>query len=598
MDFDRFIEKDILNFLDKRTVEIASQAAHLREEEFSLFEISSDYSKDLNEALKDGNISRARQILEEVKIKYVQAPEGSASKKRLYSVIEEMYERIRDFEEGNTHSSLLDTIKGYEKKVLLSNQNAFSNKKDEELALVVSTISLKEKEIEEILSKDDLSSMDIEKAAKDYKELKDLVSKIPADKVELKSKMSEKAVGLYKEIRKAINNKTKEEMPDKDPMQEARLLDERLEEVRMIKENIVTAHTSISQALRKKDLTTAVKEYRKLKNLCESFPRELPEEKTALLAEAVSLYEKISGLKAYLQRKSRHQEDKRHIDQASVEESPKPLAPEQQISHLKFVHPTGDAIHDLLNEVDVSHRKIEEHLMQEDIKGAVAEYAHLKLLCSKYPKENDPEEKVSLLAGALAAFESIRRTKETIARRKKEEHEKRLQEEEDAARFSQLRSELLEKISKVKELLAQKDSQGAIKAYADLKEFFNNYPDDELEQKKQLYEEILSAHFDMSLLDKDFKNKSPISSVDKITEIKAGIKRAESFISKSRLEDAGHEILEVKHKIALLPREEFDEKYTLLKETEELEHKLIVEKNLESAEDKKASMQAMRPVQV
>jgi hypothetical protein len=593
MDFDRFIEKDILSFLDKRTVEIASQAAHLREEEFSLFEISSDYSKDLNEALKDGNIARARQILEEVKIKYVQAPEGSSSKKRLYSVIEEMYERIRDFEEGNTHSSLLDTIKGYEKKVLLSNQNAFSNKKDEELALVLSTISLKEKEIEELLSQDDLSSMDIEKAAKDYKELKDLVNKIPVDKVELKSKMSDKAVGLYKEIRKAINNKTKEEMPEKDPAQEARLLDERLEEVRMIKENIVAAHTSISQSLRKKDLTTAVKEYRKLKNLCESFPRELPEEKTALLAEAVSLYEKISGLKAYLQRKNKH-----HVIQANTEQSQKPIAPEQQISHLKFVHATGDAIHDLLNEVDVSHRKIEEHLMQEDIKGAVAEYAHLKLLCSKYPKENDPEEKVSLLAGALAAFESIRRAKETIARRKKEEHEKRLQEEEDAARFSQLRSELLEKISKVKELLAQKDSQGAIKAYADLKEFFNNYPDDELEQKKQLYEEILSAHFDMSLLDKDFKNKSPISSMDKIAEIKAGIRRSESFISKSRLEDAGHEILEVKHKIALLPREEFDEKYTLLKETEELEHKLIVEKNLESAEDKKILLQAVRPVQV
>ena len=49
--------------------------------------------------------------------------------------------------------------------------------------------------------------------------------------------------------------------------------------------------------MKNRKLKESIQEYKHLKTLCEAFPQHLEEEKTALLADALSMYEQIKKLK-------------------------------------------------------------------------------------------------------------------------------------------------------------------------------------------------------------------------------------------------------------------------------------------------------------
>jgi len=98
MDFDKFVERDIMEFLDKQAMLVAEKADGIREEEFDLYEITKDYAKEISETLKNEDLKKAKQIFEDVKTRYQKAPDSSLSKKRLYTIMEEIYERIKDYE--------------------------------------------------------------------------------------------------------------------------------------------------------------------------------------------------------------------------------------------------------------------------------------------------------------------------------------------------------------------------------------------------------------------------------------------------------------------------------------------------------------------
>ena len=76
------------------------------------------------------------------------------------------------------------------------------------------------------------------------------------------------------------------------------------------------------------------------------------------------------------------------------------------------------------------------------------------------------------------------------------------------------------------------------------------------------------------------KNPAQTSSKEKISNIDKGLEEANALLDKSRVEEATHKLLEAKHKIEMLPKEAFDEKYRLLKKTEEIEHKMLFVKNI------------------
>jgi hypothetical protein len=568
MDFEKFIEDDMLKYLDKRMTEIADQTSLLREEEFSMFEITSDYSKEINDALKSGNVVQAKQILEEVKTKYVQAPQDTISKKRLYTIMEEIYERIKDSEEGNKES-LLDTIKGYEEEGLFSRPEFFKKKVEDSIGLIISAISQTEKAIEEETAKENPTIFDAEKAAKSYKELKELIKRIPDDHEDLKGRASERALSLYYAIKKIKDSLqyTGKESAASNPDDDVKNLENRLADIRILKVKIIDAHNNINKSLAKRDISGCIKEYRKLKKLCQNFPKELSQERIALLAEALSVFERIKMLKEEMNLANEKAEA------PSIKNSPvEPKPAENKITnHVQRIR----------DDIAISQRTIDEYLYQKDIRGSMKEYTHLKMLCKIFPKDPDPQEKVSILASALATFEKIRKAKDAIDKERKAEEERHNSEADEDAAFEEFKRELDDRISHVKEFLSQKDSQSAIAAYSEMKQLFNSYPDEPLKRKKALYDEILNSHLDMALLDKDFKNKSIVQSDAKAKEIRDGLLTTKELLAKNRTDEATHSLLEIKHKTLLLPNEEFDQKYNFLNEIDELEQRLLVSKNIQ-----------------
>jgi hypothetical protein len=350
-------------------------------------------------------------------------------------------------------------------------------------------------------------------------------------------------------------------------------LEERLAEIRLMKEKIIGIHDKINEALNNKDLLGAVKGYKQLKKLCQDFPKELSQERIALLAEALSVYEKIKALKDETGGK------------ISIDEKSNTSYELKKDNALSEPNPVDgkhvDPVQKIRDDIGLSQRIIEELLVQKNIKDAMREYTRLKMLCKIFPKAPNPEEKISVLASALAVFEKIKRTKDSIEREKKADEMKRAEDEYAQRKFEEFRSELDGKISHVKEFLSQKDTQSAIAAYADMKNFFNTYPDEPFEKKKLLYDDILNAHLDMALLDKDFKNKSIVQADAKIKEIRDGLISARELAASNRNEEVTNLILELKHKSMLLPSEEFDQKYNFIREIDDLEHRASYSSNIQ-----------------
>ena len=151
MDFDKFLEKDIISFLDQQALKVAEKSEGLREEEFDLYEVTEDYTKEIAQALQDKDLNKAQHVFEEIKNKYVQEPEGSLSKKRFYVIMEEVYEKIKDYEnKASGQKSLFETIKEYEEKGLFTKPELFKEKEAESINLILSSILRKEKELERL----------------------------------------------------------------------------------------------------------------------------------------------------------------------------------------------------------------------------------------------------------------------------------------------------------------------------------------------------------------------------------------------------------------------------------------------------------------
>jgi hypothetical protein len=473
MDFDKFIEKDILEFLDQQAMLIAEKAAGLREEEFDLYEITKDYSKEISEALKEGDLRKAQKIFEDVKSRYLKAPEISLSKKRLYTIMEEIYERIKDYESKEDGKSLFETIKDYEEKGFFTRPELFEGKEIAGVNLILSSIAGKEKELERITNKKPFQREDLQRAVNNYRVLKELIKRLPESSRREKEKVYDAALSWYytiKKLKEALDaedeNKKKEAIAKETNIQDERNVEEVFAEVRKLKSQIVESHNKIANYIKNKDLNNSIEEYRQLRSLIDAFPQEMEEEKTALLADALSLHESIKKLK-------------------------ESLGPQQGVT------------------------------------------------------ESDEEEK------------------------------------EEKAGNKELRKEINRALQRVKALLAAKDSTNAIKEYAALRELFEKYPEQPLEEKKQLYDQIISAHKDLVLLEEDLKRKNSTGIDETVSDITKNLEEANKLLDKGSAEDATHMLLEAKHRIQMLPQEAFDDKYALLREVEKLDHKLLFVKNVQ-----------------
>lgn len=481
MDFDKFMERDMIEFLDEKSMQRAEKTAGLREEEFDLYEITQDYTKDIKQALQDKDLRKAQKVFEDVKEKYNKAPQNSLSKKRLYIIMEEIFERIKDFEEKEEgEKSLFETIKEYEEKGLFKKPEAVGKQKQKEVKfdLITSIIRRKEEKLERILNKEIVRKEDLTRAIKEYRELKALIKMIPDEQAKQKSKIYDSALSWFytiKKLKQGLIGKEREKVikiKKEGTIKKKELpVEEKLARVRELQKKIVESHTKIVEYIKKKELEKSMDEYAHLRELCEEYPTEMEEKKTAILADALSLYEAIRRLQQNL-----------------------------------------------------SHRK---NLARQD---------------------------------------------------KEEEHIERQGRQN-------IRKEVHQRLNRVKAYLARKDSVNAVREYNELREVFRDYPEDPANEKNDLYKEILSAHKDIQLLENDSKRKSPAheSNRHKVDIIDQEIEQAHTLLDKGKHEEATQELLEAKHKIQMLPKGAFDDKYRLLKEIEKLEHKTLFVKNIDKA---------------
>ncbi|MFH0870432.1 MAG: hypothetical protein V1866_05245 [archaeon] len=645
MEFDKFLEKDMVDFLSEAAAKLADKAAAVREEEFDMFEITQDYSKEINSALKENDLRKAQHVFENVKNKYMQAPDNSMSKKRLYIIMEEIYEKIKDFESRDKgKKDLFESIKDYEAEGLFTRPELFEKKEEEKLSIILSSIPVKEKALERITSRDSLNSNELREAIRIYHELKALIAKIPEPYGKEKSAIAAKIVGHYYAIKKLKEQSMKKSLPaqptravgvssgkpaaqpstaqDNPKPEDVRPVEDRLAGIRHLKSDIVMLHDKIITSINSKDLKSSLSGYKQMRKLCDEFPSELNDEKTALRADALSLYDKINKLKQELSEKhgaisqaekpepeskpepkagkplnwtadvttadvaaassSKEQELAMEVKQLEKENQEKKEQDEKKSAELAVKEKQRDKIK---AEADGLTILITENLQKKNIKEAVVLYRKLKKLCDDMPAEFD-EDKEDLVADAVTTYSNIRILKEMMNAPSETKKEEAAAAKDENLERMEMQASIRDRLSHVKELLNSKDASGAIKEYRSLKEMFKQYPEDSVDEKKRLYDEIVGAHKDIVLLENDLKRKSSIDDngeerAAKIKEIEGSLSGAKAMLDKHQSDPATQLLLEAKHRIQLLPREEFDEKYRLLKELEALEHKLLFSKNMQ-----------------
>ena len=104
MEIDQFLERDVINFLDMH-MEKKERTVVDREEEYGLY-LTKDYLKELTTALDNDELTRAKKLFDELKSIYNRLPKNSLEKKKVYTMLEQMYAKIEayvDMKEGGAN---------------------------------------------------------------------------------------------------------------------------------------------------------------------------------------------------------------------------------------------------------------------------------------------------------------------------------------------------------------------------------------------------------------------------------------------------------------------------------------------------------------
>lgn len=97
MDFEQYLEKDILKFLDSK-IEKKDRENVNREEEYGLY-LTKDYLKELTYVLDNDELTKAKKLFDELKVTYTKLPKSSFERKKVYTILEKMYGKIQNYVE-------------------------------------------------------------------------------------------------------------------------------------------------------------------------------------------------------------------------------------------------------------------------------------------------------------------------------------------------------------------------------------------------------------------------------------------------------------------------------------------------------------------
>ena len=97
MEIERFIEEDIVKYLDSKVSVAEEQPGLTREEEMGAFDLSRDYAKEVHTALQGGDLNGATHIFIALRKEFESFPKGSQNQKRAYQIMLEIRNRVQEY---------------------------------------------------------------------------------------------------------------------------------------------------------------------------------------------------------------------------------------------------------------------------------------------------------------------------------------------------------------------------------------------------------------------------------------------------------------------------------------------------------------------
>jgi TolA-binding protein len=95
MDLEQYMEREIIIFLDSK-IQKKDNVTMDREEEYGLY-LTKDYLKELTNALDNDELTKAKKLFDELKSNYSKLPKRSTERKKIYTILEQMFEKIQNY---------------------------------------------------------------------------------------------------------------------------------------------------------------------------------------------------------------------------------------------------------------------------------------------------------------------------------------------------------------------------------------------------------------------------------------------------------------------------------------------------------------------
>ena len=92
MELEEFLEIDILHFLE-HSKEVKAQSYVDKEEDYGVF-LNKDFLKELDKAVESDNVAATQKLFDELRDYYNSIPKNSIEEKKVYNVLEQMYNKI------------------------------------------------------------------------------------------------------------------------------------------------------------------------------------------------------------------------------------------------------------------------------------------------------------------------------------------------------------------------------------------------------------------------------------------------------------------------------------------------------------------------
>ena len=261
MELSKFLQQDIMEFLEKKSSEQREHRGRLRSEEFGLFSIEKDYAKETDQALEEQDYTKAKRIFDELREAYNGLRGDNEKREKIYAILEEVYAKIKEGLKGK--ESLEDDLAGFEEGMrALQEKDPKARTFDKEATKAEQEREASEKKLKGIVEQigKDIDNDDDKSAVAHYNELKEAFQHYPSTDKYRKIDWYNQVLGTYEQIKRLQQHAKGKD--DKQAQEEERKRQEEEERRRQDEER--KRQEAARQELKGQQLKQAKKEVREV----------------------------------------------------------------------------------------------------------------------------------------------------------------------------------------------------------------------------------------------------------------------------------------------------------------------------------------------